>query len=237
MTTLIGIKVEKGELGVILASDLSRTQTEWKPQGDVAYRQQTKSEGQKIHVDDKGEIAVCMSGVFDQPYVDFLSALLEGDINVKKAIKKGCFQELLQLNLARWCGKTPDQNYINGLLLATRFKGQPKLYTCFPLGKIEERYWTSLGSGSGYALEHIAKQDKLIPRRLSLNDGIGLIVDALDESSQDIHTCGLDLIVVNKDKIVEYGETVKTAITDARTKAIKDIKAQYSGKPRTARKK
>jgi len=63
MTTLVGIVAGKGKKGVILGSDLSRTSTQWTPQGDVAYKQVTKSEAQKIYVDEKREHAFCMAGV------------------------------------------------------------------------------------------------------------------------------------------------------------------------------
>ncbi len=65
MTTLVGIKAEKGKKGVILVSDISRTQTTWNPQGYVAYREQTRSEGQKIYVSDNQEMALCISGIYD----------------------------------------------------------------------------------------------------------------------------------------------------------------------------
>lgn len=223
MTTLIGMKVEKGKEAVILASDLSRTQTRWSAEGDVAYRQQTRSEGQKIYVDDKREIALCMSGNFDQFYIDFLSRVLNGNIDVKKAITKGYFSEFLDLNLKRWEGRVPDSKYMNGLLLATRFD-KPTLYTCWPLGRIEERVCTSIGSGSEYALAHISKQGKLIPKRLTLEEGIDLSIASLDEASQDIYTGGLDLVVVTQEGIKEFGNGITNAIKSAKKEIIQKIK-------------
>lgn len=229
MTTLIGIKAEKGKEGVILASDLSRTQTSWNAQGDIAYRQQTKSEGQKIYVDDQKKIALSMSGIFDNLYTDFLSQVLEGDLDIKKAVKKGFFLELKTMNEMRWEGRIPDVEYMNGLLLATNFD-KPKLYTCWPLGRVEERNWTSIGSGSNYALKHISKQGKLIPRKLSLEEGIDLAVSSLNEAAQDIYTGGLDLVIVTSEGIREYGEDIKNAMDSAKNKSIEDIKKDYNTK-------
>ena len=48
MTTLVGITAKKGTDGVILASDSSRTMIQWKSQGDVAYKQQTKENFAKL---------------------------------------------------------------------------------------------------------------------------------------------------------------------------------------------
>ena len=229
MTTLIGIKAEKGKKakqGVVLASDLSRTQTKWTAQGDVAYRQQTKSEGQKIHVDDAGRVAICMSGIYDQGYVDFLSAILEGDIDVRSVVEKGYFETLRNLNLSRWNGEIPNNELMNGLLLATRFDNKPELYTCYPLGKVETRQWAAIGSGSDYAAKHITGKGVLIPRGLELGKGIDLTVESLNEASQDIYTGGLDLVVVTSRGIREFGSGIKKAVDSAKEGAIRNIKAR-----------
>lgn len=223
MTTILGIKTYKGEKGVVLASDVSKTSTSWTPQGDLAYRKQTKSEVQKIRVDNKREFVVCMVGVYDQHYINFLNRTLDNEINVKDAIKKGSLEELLKLNLERWEYRDYQPEYVNGLLLATRFDGEPKLYTCWPLGKVEERPWTAIGSGSGYAIEHINKQDLDIPF-ISLEEGIDLAVSSLDKAAQDIYTGGLDLVVLTADKIKTFGNEIKKDIKQAKAQSIQKIK-------------
>lgn len=222
----MGIKAYKGRAGVILGSDMSRTETKWTAEGDVAYREQTRTEGQKIYVDDKRRIALCMSGVYDPFYTDFLSKVLDGDINVKKAVKQGFFPELRDLNFSRWGGRVPNSEQINALLLATRFD-KPKLFTCFPLGKVEERDWTSIGSGSQYALRYISEQSRLIPRRINLGEGIDIAVGSLDRASQDVYTGGLDLVVLTKDNIQEFGREIRKEIDDARVKALEKVKAHF----------
>ena len=226
MTTLVGIKAEKGGKGVILASDLSGTQTRWTAEGDVAFRQQMRSEMQKIYVNNEREIALCTAGFHDQLYVNFLSKILEGKIDIRGVTKRGYFPQLKNLNEKRWDKKLPNSDYMNSLLIATRFDN-PRLYTCWPLGKVEEREWTSIGSGSNYALNYISKQGKLIPRGLSLNEGIDLAVSGLDEAAQDIYTGGLDLVVVTKDGIREFGENIKRTLDSARERVVKRIKREY----------
>lgn len=223
MTTLVGIKAEKGKSGIILASDLSGTQTSWSAEGDVAYRQQTRSEIQKIYVDNEREIALCTAGFHDQLYVDFLSKILEGEIDIRGITKRGYFPQLKNLNERRWGKKSPDLDYMNSLLIATRFDN-PRLYTCWPLGRVEERKWTSIGSGSDYASKYILKQGKLIPRGLSLNEGVDLAVSGLNEASQDIYTGGLDLVVVTEDGIREFGEDIKRTLNSAMENVVKKIK-------------
>jgi len=225
MTTLVGIRANGKKPGVILSSDMSRTQTSWKPQGDVAYRQQRRTEGQKIYVDPKKNFAVCMSGVFDQPYVDFLSAILDGKINLIRALKKENFSELRYLNEYRWKEEVPDTDLMNSLLVATRFD-EPRLFACWPLGKVEEKAFASMGSGSGYALEHLREQGKLIPCEVGLEEAVDLSVEALDKASQDIYTGGLDLVAVTKGGIYDFGKDIRTEVNKARKRAVNKQKGK-----------
>jgi len=229
MTTLIGLKAENGREGVILASDLSRTATDWIAQGDVAYRAQTKSEGQKIYVSKNRELAVCMSGVFDSLYTDFLSRLLDGQIDFRKAINEKGFPELSGLNHARWGNKFPDNNHLNGLLIATRFENQPRLYTCWPLGLVEPvSDLSSFGSGSQYALKHIQSKGKLIPYQLSISEGVSLASEALEEASRDIYTGGLDLVVITSDEIQEFGAVIRESMETAKKAAVDSIRSKFA---------
>ena len=58
---------------------------------DVKFKA-TKFEVQKIHIDDKQELAICMSGVYDELYKNFLYSMLRGKIDFKKSLKKGFFR-------------------------------------------------------------------------------------------------------------------------------------------------
>lgn len=223
MTTIVGIKAEKGTRGVILASDLSGTREFWDQKGDVAYRHQTKSEVQKIYIDKKKEIALCPTGSFDNHYINFLSSILEGDIDIRKATETGNFSEFLDMNLGRWEGRIPTDDR-NSLVVATRFDGNPQLYTCWPLGRVEERSWTSIGSGSNYALNYISHQGILIPRGLTLKKAVELVDSSLDYASTDLYTGGLDMVIITKDGISEHGKNIRTHIKGGRQRAIQEIK-------------
>ncbi len=223
MTTLVGVKAEKDYKSVILGSDMSRTQTSWQPQGDVAYRQQRRTEGQKIYVNDSGTAAWCMSGIYDNPYINFLADFLENKFDLEKITKEGYFSEFAGLNISRWEGRVPNNEIVNGLLLATNFD-EPRLYTCWPLGKVEERSWTSIGSGSDYALNYISEQEKIIPKRITASDGIDLVINSLDKASQDLYTGGLDLIVLDGEGIHDLGKKIRSDLDSARIKAIENSK-------------
>lgn len=226
MTTIIGIEAKK-DRSVILASDLSATRTRWAPQGDVAYRKQTREEAQKINVDNKGYVAVATSGTIDMSYIDFLEKVIAGEINLEEVIKNENFPEFKKLNEDRWQGRVPDDN-INSLLMAARYSGESHLYSCWPLGKVDQRPFTAIGSGSEYALEHLTRYGEQIYRGLPLVDCVDLAVSGLQEASRDIYTAGLDLVVVTPDKIHMFGGDIKRAVDTAKRRTINRIKRNFS---------
>ena len=229
MTTLVGIKAEMGKKGVVFGSDLSSTIISWESRGDTAYKQQTKQDSQKIYVNNSGTAALGMAGINDDLYKRFLSDFTEDKFNLKRIIKNKYFKELLDLNLGRWGGRKPDNEKSNGLLMATRI-GEPRLYTCWSLGMIEERPWTSIGSGSDYAIDHIKKQPKIIPEKISISDGIDMAIEALDRASQDIYTGGLDLVIITSEKIDDFGKDIRERADKAKKEGIEHIKSHFKGK-------
>ncbi|MFH1501225.1 MAG: hypothetical protein ABIE22_04745 [archaeon] len=232
MTTIVGIKAEKGVEGIVLASDLAGTREEWQARGDIAVRKQSQSETQKIYVDEKQEAAISMTGVLDSAYQKFLVQMLKGDINLKKALQNDekIFPELLSLSLSRW-GNMEANDYRNSLLIATRFNKKPQLYSCWPLGKVVPTDGIAIGSGSQYAIEYIANLGKLIPYEVSIEDAIEMTSKALERaSSQDLYTRGLDIVVVTAGGIHSYGDTIKEKVDAAMDSAIDGIKADIAAK-------
>lgn len=223
MTTLVGIVAEKGKKSVILASDLNRTHVNWQPQGDYAFKKLTKTEAPKIWVNDQRDLALCMTGVFDQYYIEFLARVLNGKIDFKKALKKGVFEQLKNINYARWQGKMPTENF-NALLVATRYKGEPRLYTCFPLGNVEERDCASIGSGSDFAFAYLQNQDIMSSLRITRLDAIDLATGALEAAAQDIYTGGLDIVSVGEKGIKEFRPLIQRIAKQDRLRLIEAIK-------------
>jgi|TARA_Y100000310_G_scaffold231972_1_gene234687 hypothetical protein len=226
MTTLIGIESakKKGKRGIVLASDLRGTKTNWKPSGDVAYREQRAVDNQKIHINDNETLAFCMSGISDEYWRDFSQKLRLGKIKVGKALREGYFPELKTLNEFRWGGRVPDTSLFNAILIASRMRGSEGLYTCYPLGKVEQRAWTSIGSGSDYALEHIAKKSDNIPYYTSSEEALELAVESLDKASQDLHTGGLDIAFISKERIISFGNLIKEELDKAKERSLKRMK-------------
>ncbi len=228
MTTLVGIVARDKKPGVVLASDMTRTYTGWKSEGDVAVREQTKLEKQKIYVDNGRKLAVAMAGICDPQYYEFLGRLLDGKIDFRKAIKKHHFEELFKLNYERFSGRMWNQDNQNGLLVATRYGNKPKLWTCWPLGRVEERFpATSIGSGSEHVFQYFKSEDLLRPHGLSLPEAITFAAEAMERASTDIHTGGLDIVVVTQNEIKEHGKAMAQNLKNARRKEIDSLIAWY----------
>lgn len=217
MTTLIGLHAAKGKEGVILVSDLSATKY-----SENKNEAPTKVETQKIYIDKDRQFALSMSGSYDEIYVEFLQEILNGKINVEKAFKEGYLKELKDINLARWRGKIPTGEY-NSLLIASRFNDKPELYTCWPLGKVDQKDWVAIGSGSRFSEEYTSEQGIFTPKTMSLDEGIKISLGALNSASQDLYTSGLDMVVITPDKIKEFGKELKTSMNDTKTKWITKV--------------
>ena len=224
MTTLVGIKARKNRKGVVLASDLRGTKTEWKPEGDIVYKRQTTSDFQKIYIDKAGNVAFAATGRVDYLYGQLIDSITNGKISIEEIIENGFFPELRNTNFERWGGKIPNLQDTNSILLATKY-GEPKLYTCWPMGLVEERQWTTIGSGSEFADKYLSEQEGPMEKNsYTLKQSVDHAVTSLKEASQDIYTGGLDLVVVTKNGIKPFGKDIKTALESAKKDAIRDIK-------------
>jgi len=224
MTTLIGIVAGKGEPSVVLASDLQGTSERIEDRGEVVLRKKERGESQKIHVNDAGDLAVCMTGIHDGNYSAFLYDFIHGNINFKEAIEKGNSEALFKLNLDRFNGRMWDNSHVNSLLIATRYDDSPRLWTCWPLGRIEERYFTALGSGSEHAIDYLQSLNYLCSRDVDADWAIDAAIGALKAASKDVYTSGKDIVVVRKKDILKFGDVIRNRHKEAEKEAIREIK-------------
>lgn len=223
MTTILGIRATQGKSGVILASDLQRTRTDLNEGGEVIHKVLTKADAQKIYIDDAQNLAICMTGTFDQRYIDFLNGIRSGKIDVEKAIRDKFFRELHDLTESRWGFKYPT-NDLNCLVMATRFGGEPRLYDCYPLGLVTETNFTTAGAGSEYASRECEQKRADIPRYISLSEASQLAIKGLESATRDIYTGGLDIVVVTGDKITPMGHIVQRELANAKFRYKNKIK-------------
>jgi len=223
MTTLVGIATHLGEKNIILGAD---TLVKWTQTDENGYETISKSHDEKIFVDKAREMAVAVCGPLDDLSRALVGSLIDNDLDFRKILEEDTpdFEALRNINEARWGLKTPNKRRTE-LMIATRYDGEPKLYSCFSLGAIEEEFFCSMGSGEEYIMEYTKKQGAIKqPPRLYLDDGIDFVVGALDMASQNLETEGLNFAVVRPNEIREYGNVIESEMNAAKRKTIGKIK-------------
>ena len=198
MTTVFGLRHE--EIGAsILVADRQSTSIDEK--SGIAYG---KFLGRKLWASKNENYCFGHSGKFDKEMGNLVKKLCDGEIDIEKIIDKKYFNELRKLNLKRMGKKIPNLQELSGLILATRFKKNPKLYTCFPLGSIEEKGWTCMGSGEQKITEYIQSLNIISEAKdylgnnwkTKMEDLIRIGLEAVRRSqSQDLYSHGLDMII------------------------------------------
>src|SRR3989338_1351566 len=87
-----------------------------------------------------------------------------------------------------------------------------------PASKELDFEYLSLGSGSKEALGYINRQimgELAEANTIDLPRAIDLAVGAIHAAQEDVYTGGLDLVIVTSEKVIPYGDRIKSAITKA----------------------
>ena len=230
MTTLVGICSEN-ETEVVLASDRQVSHN------DDSGNFQSKGPAKKLYVENRRDLAFGIAGVYDRATVELIKAVVDGSIDLRKRIDEGKFPELLEINLERYGGKLPDLNLkeSTGLFVSTRYEKKPQLFTCWPLGKIEGRQWTCIGSGSKYVEAYFqaeeivrsARPSATIFKKGKISHKVAreLAYRAVRYAAKDDpYSSGLDLVVVGADGIIEFGDRISAIEESAQDEILKMIR-------------
>jgi 20S proteasome alpha/beta subunit len=209
MTTIIGYVTDNGN-EVILATD---RQSSIKEQG-------FKQAVDKIIIGKNKRFCFAMSGLADENSYELVNMMKEGDFDMEKAIQEEDFPKLRELNLTRWDGRIPRGKDSTSFFIASIFDETPKLHTIWPLGRIEERSYTWMGSGQKYVQEYLKSKST----QLQAEQGINLLELLRKDSasarqavfyalglatSQDIYSSGIDVAIIRKENIVHLGKELK----------------------------
>lgn len=219
MTTVLGIRPDNLNAG-ILVSDTQGTRLDLHQKTSVS----------KLYVAKSGDFAFGIAGGYDERTHEFIQEMMEGKIDVPKIIAQGTFREFRDLNIQKMGNRVPDLKSLVGCLLLTRFDNAPLLHTCFPMGSVEPRILTYVGSGSEYVEEYVkasevAGEVNTLRRRNSKGLAVpSLIKYGLDAvkyaASKDLYSNGLDLVVVTPDGINCHGEDLVDNSFDRRVRKI-----------------
>ena len=226
MTTVFGIKHPEVEEAIIVADRQTTSVSEQTgiPSGKFLGRKLWKSKDDNF----------CFghAGNRDQETYDFIQKFIVGEFDIEGITKKGYFPELRKLNLGRMGRQHPDMQKLSGIVLTTRFEKNPKLWTCFPLGEVGERIWTSVGSGDEKIIQYMdalktlneARDYQNPDTKARLQDILRVGLEAVRRSqSQDLYSHGLDLMVCTPEGINDH----YTELGDDFGKKLRRISKRY----------
>lgn len=206
MTTIFGMKYPQIDY-VALAADRQTTLRTKDGQPIEKYL------SRKLWRDKTQSFCFGHAGLLDNEIAEFINDLVANKYDIQKIVEKGNFEELRKVNIKKMGSKLPDPEKMFSLVLATRFEDKPKLYTCFPLGSVEERFWTTVGSGSQKVQEYMSALEIVSTARdyaarkdpFSEEDLIQTSLEAVRWSqSRDIYSSGLDLMICTPKRIDDY---------------------------------
>lgn len=230
MTTLVGIVARKGTEGVVIATDVIGTYTGWHERGDFAVKVREQAPFSKTFVDDKQTVAIAAAGTYDPDFLNLMHNFKTGKLNLGNAIMQGQLFEFERLHLKRANGRILNPENTNSLLMATRFGEEPRLYSCWPMGRIDHvDFHRVLGSGSGHAEGYLNESlAGKVERDIGLPEAIEHARKAVEVASRDIYTKGLTLTVVTKDSIDLYASRIKNAMDKALDREVINIANNYN---------
>lgn len=233
MTTVMGITHPNVDR-VALVADRQSTAI------DQAGIPRGKYLGRKLWADPNGDFALGHSGQRDSALNDFVGAMLEGKYDIERIVERGYFPELRRLNVKRMGRHIPNLGDMSGIILATRFEGIPRLYSCFPLGAVEERkVWTAIGSGDQKVAEYMETlriqgeaKNYLPSDEVQTDDVLRAGLEAVNRAqSQDLYSSGLDLLVCTPEGIKDH----RTDLDDNFGEKLGKIQEQH--RPKDSKKK
>ncbi len=206
MTTVFGIKHPEADIAVLVADKQITTLN--KESGITGGKYLSR----KLWKSKNNDFCLGHIGSWDNECYEFVNSVSEGKYDIEKIIEKKNFKELRNLNIKRMGNKIPNLRDMSSFIIATRFEDNPKLYACFPLGSIEERIWTTFGSGEEKISEYMnalnvmgEARDYLKQDPVDSDDVIRVGLEALRRAQgQDLYSHGLDMIVCTKDKINDH---------------------------------
>ncbi|MAG26151.1 hypothetical protein CMI47_11365 [Candidatus Pacearchaeota archaeon] len=207
MTTVFGYIPNYVEAGVLVA-DKQFTQS------DQAGTPIGKQLQRKLWQNQDGTFAFGISGTMHSENDELVRKIISGDINIQRVTEKGNFPELRKINIAKMGREVPNTDDISGLIGITRFDDKPRLFNFFPLGSVQERVYTTIGSGSPRVEEYLTAlgtmnqaQDYMTSRTGILTDAIQIGLEAVRRSqAQDLYSHGLDMMVVTPERINDHSE-------------------------------
>lgn len=206
MTTVLGLKPRDLEVAVLVADRQGTTlNAQNQPNGKIL--------GRKLWTGKNDRYCFGHVGDYDERTHDLVQRLQTGEIDVQKVLEAESFPELRTLNIKKMGRKVPDLQKLSGIVIATRYKNKPQLYTCYPFGDVEKRIWTTVGSGSEKVTEYMNALDIVCSGKdYMMKDGpatmSGVVRTGLEAvrkaQSEDLYSHGLDMLICTPEGVHDH---------------------------------
>lgn len=227
MTTILGVKHPEVDLSLLVGD---RQSTRIDPR--TGFPNGNKDLSRKLWKSEGDNYCFGHAGSVDKQTSEFVENFISEKYDIEEIIEKGYFPDLRDLNINKMGTKIPDMNNLSSLLIATRINNSPRLYTCFPLGAVEERTWTSIGSGSERAMEYFkalnilgdAQDYQTQERKTNKESIIRIGLEAGRRAQkQDLYSHGLDMMICTPDMINDHYND----LGDGFEEKLKNIQEKY----------
>ena len=195
----------------------------------------------KLWIADDSMYAFGSIGLMDEASRKLINEMKSGSIDIEKIVSEGKFPQLRDLNHSRMGTKLPNFNngcILSSFLLVTRYNNKPSLYTCWPLGDVDSRILTHVGSGSNRVERYIQSLNTLADARdylsgdtrMTNEEAIQVSLEAARYAQQeDIYSSGLDMVVLTPKRIVDHHKDLQE---DNFMKKLRKIEARHRSKKR-----
>lgn len=224
MTTIFGLKHPTINASILVADRQGTYFNKGMPTGKILGRKLWTSKG--------GNYCFGHAGDYDNQTDELIQKLVSEEYCIGEIVSQKNFPALRELNIKKMGNHLPNLEKMSGLVLATRFDGQPRLYTCFPLGSVEERIWTTVGSGEKHVEDYMRALEVLTEAKSyegstvnpSLPDAIMIGLEAVRRAQgKDVYSHGLDLLICTPEGIKDHYND----LTDQFGETLKKVQEQY----------
>ena len=202
MTTVVGIRIPEVNLALLVAD---RQTTSSRTPEKYIY-------GRKVQTSKDSMYAFGHSGTRAEDLYALTEKMINGQIDMQKVLKEGKFPELRELNMSRLGNKMPNLDTLSSFLVISRFDKNPQLHTCWPMGDVEPREVTWIGSGSKGVEDHYNAHMILTESRNYTGNQRPATSDSLIQfgleavryaQGRDLYSSGFDLIAMTPEKTID----------------------------------
>ncbi len=239
MTTIIGIKADKeNEKGIVLVAD--RQHWGETPEDIELAPPVMKGEMKKIYTGSTRDYALAITQFHEKAICGHdTGEYFMKNFTLLKTDNPQLLRDMIRNKLES--GFFPWSEFLDGnceiyCLFATNFNGKLELYQGISNGEVRPVVsYTAMGTGIDLAYSVLIPKlgGYKSPLNISLREALRVGVEAEENANHDLYTSGLDLIVVEERKILDYGTVIDQRIKRYRETLLRQLLGEYGGRSLT----